>query len=52
MKWVTHVAYIYVGRKGNIVYERVGWGNLKKIYHLADLVVEGREMGSSDSEYG
>jgi len=41
-----------MGRKRNIVYKRVGWGNLKKIYHLADLVVEGREIGSSDSEYG
>jgi hypothetical protein len=50
MRWITHVAYM--GGKRNIVYTRVGWGNMKKMYHFADLVVEGREMGSSSSKYG
>jgi putative heme iron utilization protein len=41
-----------MGEKRNIVYTMVGWGNMKTMYHFADLVVEGREMGSSGSEYG
>jgi putative heme iron utilization protein len=49
MRWVTHVTYM--GGKRNIVYTMVGWGNMKTMYHFADLVVEGREMGASGSEY-
>jgi hypothetical protein len=50
MRCVTHFAYM--GGKRNIVCKRVGWINMKTMYHFADLVVEGREMGSSGSEYG
>ena len=41
-----------MGAKKNIFYTIVGWGNMKKMYHLADLVVEGREISSAGSKYG
>jgi hypothetical protein len=50
MRWETHAAYMR--GKRNTVYTRVGWGNMKKMYHLADLVLEGRVMGSYGSKYG
>jgi len=41
-----------MGGKRNTVYTWVGWGNVKTMYHFADLVVEEREMGSSGLECG
>jgi hypothetical protein len=45
-----HVAYMR--GKRNMVYTRVGCENMKKIYNLADLVLERLGVGSSGSELG